>query len=89
MEEDSTSGEGISKQRVCNATHHGPRPGYGLRGISDLGVVAVGAASENGIRAGGTSVAEPGKRRSYSSGSFSAFLQDPDGYEIEITVGSD
>jgi hypothetical protein len=49
----------------------------------------VKAAYENGMKAGGTSVAEPGERRSYGSGSYSAFLKDPDGYEIEITVGSD
>jgi hypothetical protein len=57
--------------------------------VSGLGIVAVKAAYENGIRAGGTSIAEPGERRSYGSGSYSAFLKDPDGYEIEITVGSD
>ena len=39
--------------------------------------------------AGGVSVAEPGERRSYGSGSYSGFLKDPDGYEIEITIGSD
>jgi predicted lactoylglutathione lyase len=63
--------------------------GYGLLCVSGLGIVAVKAAYENGIRAGGTSIAEPGERRSYGSGSYSAFLKDPDGYEIEITVGSD
>ena len=41
------------------------------------------------MRAGGTSVGEPGERRSHGSGSYSAFLKDPDGYEIEITIGSD
>ena len=39
--------------------------------------------------AGGDSVGEPGERRSYGSGSYSAFLKDPDGYEIEITIGTD
>ena len=71
------------------SAHHDPKPGYGLLCVSGLGLVAVKAAYENGIRAGGTSVAEPGERRSYGSGSYSAFLKDPDGYEIEITVGSD
>jgi hypothetical protein len=41
------------------------------------------------MSAGGTKVAEPGERRSHGSGSYSAFLKDPDGYEIEITIGSD
>ena len=42
-----------------------------------------------GVGAGGTSVSEPGETRSYGSGSYSAFLKDPDGYEIEVTIGTD
>ena len=41
------------------------------------------------MSAGGVSVTEPGERRSHGSGSYSAFLKDPDGYEIEITIGTD
>ena len=41
------------------------------------------------MTAGGNPVGEPGERRSHGSGSYSAFLQDPDGYEIEVTIGSD
>ena len=41
-----------------------------------------------GVGAGGTSVADPGETRSHGSGSYSAFLKDPDGYEIEVTIGS-
>jgi catechol 2,3-dioxygenase-like lactoylglutathione lyase family enzyme len=89
FEEDETIGWGIAKPVFFISGHHGPAPGYGLLSVSGLGLVAVKAAYENGIRAGGTSVAEPGERRSYGSGSYSAFLKDPDGYEIEITVGSD
>ena len=53
------------------------------------GIVAVKAAWEAGVTAGGNSVAEPGERRSHGSGSYSAFLKDPDGYEIEVTIGTD
>src|SRR6201986_369739 len=89
LHEDQTIGSGIAKPVFFIPAHHAPQPGYGLLSVSGLGIVAVKAAYENGIKAGGTSVAEPGERRSYGSGSHSAFLQDPDGYEIEITVGSD
>jgi catechol 2,3-dioxygenase-like lactoylglutathione lyase family enzyme len=89
FDEDQTIGWGIAKPVFFISSHHDPKPGYGLLSVSGLGIVAVKAAYENGIRAGGTSVAEPGERRSYGSGSYSAFLKDPDGYEIEITVGSD
>jgi catechol 2,3-dioxygenase-like lactoylglutathione lyase family enzyme len=89
FDEDKTIGYGIAKPVFFISAHHGPQPGYGLLSVSGLGIVAVKAAYENGMKAGGTSVSEPGERRSYGSGSFSAFLQDPDGYEIEITVGSD
>ena len=41
------------------------------------------------MEAGGINVSDPGERRSHGSGSYSAFLKDPDGYEIEITIGSD
>jgi len=89
LEQDQTIGWGIAKPVFFISAHHDPRPGYGLLSVSGLGIVAVKAAYENGIKAGGTSVAEPGERRSYGSGSYSAFLKDPDGYEIEITVRSD
>jgi catechol 2,3-dioxygenase-like lactoylglutathione lyase family enzyme len=89
FDEDKTIGYGIAKPVFFISAHHGPQPGYGLLSVSGLGIVAVKAAYENGIKAGGTNVAAPGERRSYGSGSYSAFLKDPDGYEIEITVGSD
>jgi len=89
FDEDKTIGWGIAKPVFFISSHHDPKPGYGLLCVSGLGIVAVKAAYENGIRAGGTSIAEPGERRSYGSGSYSAFLKDPDGYEIEITIGSD
>ncbi|MBS1888367.1 MAG: VOC family protein [Actinobacteria bacterium] len=89
FEEDETIGWGIAKPVFFISAHHGAQPGYGLLSVSGLGIVAVKAAYENGIKAGGTSVSEPGERRSYGSGPYSAFLKDPDGYEIEITVGSD
>jgi catechol 2,3-dioxygenase-like lactoylglutathione lyase family enzyme len=89
FEEDQTIGWGIAKPVFFAAAHHEPRPGFGLLSFSALGIVAVKAAWESGIKGGGVSVSEPGERRSPGSGSYSAFLRDPDGYEIEITIGSD
>ena len=89
FEEDKTIGWGIAKPVFFIASHHEPKAGFGLLSFSALGIVAVKAAWEGGLNGGGTVVSEPGERRSYGSGSYSAFLKDPDGYEIEITIGSD
>lgn len=89
FEEDQTIGWGIAKPVFFIAAHHPPKSGFGLLCFSGLGIVAVKAAWEGGVRGGGKNVSEPGERRSHGSGSYSAFIQDPDGYEIEITVGSD
>jgi len=89
FEEDETVGWGIAKPVFFISSHHDPQAGFGLLSFSALGIVAVKAAWEGGMSAGGTVVSEPGERRSYGSGSYSAFLKDPDGYEIEITIGSD
>ncbi len=89
FEEDRTIGWGIAKPVFFISAHHPPQAGFGLLSFSGLGIVAVKAAWERGMRAGGVNVSEPGQRRSYGSGSYSAFLKDPDGYEIEITIGSD
>jgi catechol 2,3-dioxygenase-like lactoylglutathione lyase family enzyme len=89
FEEDQTVGWGIAKPVFFIAAHHEAKPGFGLLSFSALGIVAVKAAWENGVRSGGSNVSDPGERRSYGSGSYSAFLKDPDGYEIEITIGTD
>jgi catechol 2,3-dioxygenase-like lactoylglutathione lyase family enzyme len=89
FEQDGTIGWGIAKPVFFVSNQHGASPGFGLLCFSGLGIVAVKAAWEAGVGAGGSSVAEPGERRSHGSGSYSAFLKDPDGYEIEVTVGSD
>src|ERR1700709_2597624 len=81
FDEDKTIGWGIAKPVffISSPRAPGPEPGSGLLCVSGLGIVAVKAAYENGIRAGGTSIAEPGERRSYGSGSYSAFLKGPPG----------
>jgi catechol 2,3-dioxygenase-like lactoylglutathione lyase family enzyme len=53
------------------------------------GIAAVKAAWEGGCANGGRSVMAPGETTGHGSGSYSAYLCDPDGQEIEVTVGSD
>jgi len=62
FEEDETVGWGIAKPVFFIAAHHEPRAGFGLLSFSALGIVAVKAAWEGGMSAGGTSVADPGER---------------------------
>lgn len=89
FDDDGTIGWGIAKPVFFVSNHHQPKPGFGLLSFSGLGIVAVKASWEAGVRVGGRSVSEPGERRAPGSGTYSAFLQDPDGYEIEITIGND
>ena len=64
FEEDETIGWGIAKPVFFISAHHEPQPGFGLLSFSALGIVAVKAAWEGGISAGGIAVGEPGERRS-------------------------
>ena len=89
FEEDKTIGWGIAKPVFFISAHHEPQPGFGLLSFSGLGIVAVKAAWEAGDEGGRHQRQRSGERRSHGSGSYSAFLKDPDGYEIEITIGSD
>ena len=66
-----------------------PRPGFGHVCFSALGIAAVKAAWESGVNAGGTGTGQPGATRRHGSGSYSAFLTDPDGHSVEVTVDSE
>jgi catechol 2,3-dioxygenase-like lactoylglutathione lyase family enzyme len=80
---------GIAKPVFFISAHHPPAPGFGLICFSAKGIAAVKAAWEGGVGAGGRSMGEPGESRSHGSGTYSAFLKDPDGYDVEVTVGAD
>jgi catechol 2,3-dioxygenase-like lactoylglutathione lyase family enzyme len=88
-EENNTIGWGIAKPVFFISGNRESKAGFGLLSFSALGIVAVKAAYENAVKSGGTNVSAPGERRGPGSGSYSAYLKDPDGYEIEITIGSD
>jgi catechol 2,3-dioxygenase-like lactoylglutathione lyase family enzyme len=53
------------------------------------GISAVKAAWEGGIAAGGTDDGAPGNRPQYGPAYYSAYLLDPDGYRVEVAVGTD
>jgi catechol 2,3-dioxygenase-like lactoylglutathione lyase family enzyme len=88
-EKDGMVGWGIAKPVFFVSERHESRPGFGLISFTALGIAAVKAAHEAGVRAGGESTSEPRATQGRPSGSYSAFLRDPDGYDLEITVGSD
>ncbi len=89
FERDETVGWGIAKPVFFISAHHPPAAGFGLICFSATGIAAVKAAWEAGVSAGGVSMGEPGESRSHGSGSYSAFVKDPDGYDIELTIGAD
>ena len=72
----------VSEDAKTTATH-------GLVSFSAPGIAAVKAAWESGIANGGNGIDAPGEARRTGSGSYSAFLADPDGHSIEVTVGSE
>jgi catechol 2,3-dioxygenase-like lactoylglutathione lyase family enzyme len=53
------------------------------------GISAVKAAWESGINAGGINQGDPGQRPEYGPTYYAAYLRDPDGHRIEVTVGVD
>jgi len=85
---DQVIGWGIAKPVFFISGRHEPRPGFGLISFTSVGIAGVKAAWEGGCATGGSSVSDPGVARGHASGSYSAFLQDPDGYDIEVTVGA-
>ncbi len=89
LDEDDIVGWGIAKPVFYIAANHAPAARFGLVSFNASGIAAVKAAHEGGARAGGKSVSPPGESRGRTSGSYSAFLQDPDGHDVEVTVGAD
>ena len=48
-----------------------------------------GEGREAGLAAGGKDDGEPAQRAEFGPSYFSAYLRDPDGYRLEVAVGSD
>ncbi|MEX1219590.1 MAG: VOC family protein [Solirubrobacterales bacterium] len=84
-----TIGYGIGRPSLLITKRSGALHGGALVALGAPGIAAVKASWKAGCANGGSSVMEPGETRGHGSGSFSAYLRDPDGQEIEVTVSSD
>jgi catechol 2,3-dioxygenase-like lactoylglutathione lyase family enzyme len=82
-------GYGISRPVLLVTERTGARPEATLVSLSAPGIAAVKAAWEAGCLHGGSNVARPGETTGHGSGTYSAYLRDPDGHDIEITVSVD
>ena len=89
FDQDGMIGWGIAKPVFFISAGGDVKPGFGLLSFSAPGLAAVKAAWEGGTRAGGEGVNGPGEVKRTGSGSYSAFLTDPDGHSIEVTVGGE
>ncbi|MCB0827188.1 MAG: VOC family protein [Solirubrobacterales bacterium] len=82
-------GYGISRPVLFITERTGARAEGTLVSLGAPGIAAVKAAWEGGCDSGGSNVAQPGETGAHGSGSYSAFVRDPDGHDIEITVGGE
>ena len=62
-------------------------PGFGHVAIQASGRVAVDAAYEAALHAGGRDDGPPGLRPQYGPRYYAAYLLDPDGLRIEVVAG--
>ena len=82
-------GYGISRPILFITERTGVRAEGSMVSLGAPGIAAVKAAWEGGTSSGGSNVARPGETSAHGSGSYSAFMRDPDGHDIEITVATD
>jgi catechol 2,3-dioxygenase-like lactoylglutathione lyase family enzyme len=89
LEDDGVIGWGIAKPVFFVSEDEGATALRGLVSFSAPGIAAVKAAWEGGVAHGGEDISGPGEARRTGSGSYAAFLADPDGHSVEVTVGSE
>jgi catechol 2,3-dioxygenase-like lactoylglutathione lyase family enzyme len=89
LEDEASIGWGIAKPVFFVTEDAGATATHGLVSFSAPGIAAVKAAWEGGRARGGNGIDGPGEARRTGSGSYSAFLADPDGHSIEVTVTSE
>ncbi|HWF71985.1 MAG TPA: VOC family protein [Solirubrobacteraceae bacterium] len=61
-----------------------PAPGYGHLALQAKGRAAVDGAYRAGLAHGGTDDGAPGPRPQYGSGTYAAYLLDPDSLRVEL-----
>jgi len=89
VETDERLAWGIVRPVFFASGRHEAAPGGGHVCFAANGIPAVKGAWEGGAAAGGSSDGEPAARPEYGAGYYSAYLIDPDGYRVEVAVGSD
>lgn len=81
-------GYGIGRASLLITERSGAPAEGPLVALAAPGIAAVKASWDAGCANGGRSVMEPGETRGHGSGTYSAYLRDPDGQELELTVSS-
>jgi catechol 2,3-dioxygenase-like lactoylglutathione lyase family enzyme len=89
LEDDGMVGWGIAKPVFFVSGESSATGDPGLVSFAAPGIAAVKAAWEGGLANGGRGIDAPGEARRTGSGSYSAFIADPDGHSVEVTVGTD
>ena len=89
LEDNGTIGWGIAKPVFFVTADSDVTGAHGLVSFSAPGISAVKAAWEGALAHGGDGIDAPGEARRTGSGSYSAFISDPDGHRVEVTVGTD
>lgn len=89
IETDSTIGWGMVRPVFYISTEHPPGSGGWKLCFKAKTIPAVKHSWESGIGAGGSDEGGPSLRPEYGSTYYSAYLRDPDGYHIEVAVGTD
>jgi catechol 2,3-dioxygenase-like lactoylglutathione lyase family enzyme len=89
LEDDEIIAWGIAKPVFFVSADPAAQATHGLVSFSAPGIAAVKAAWEAGLSHGGEGIDGPGKARRTGSGTYSAFLADPDGHSIEVTVATE
>ncbi|MCW2966625.1 MAG: hypothetical protein JWM71_397 [Solirubrobacteraceae bacterium] len=80
---------GVNDARFwITARGRNPDGAFGHVAFEASGKVAVDAAYEAGLQAGGRSDGAPGPRSQYGPRYYAAYLLDPDGLRVEVVSGS-
>jgi len=88
VETEERVGWGMIRPVFYIDARRGARVGGGHVAFQANGISAVKAAWEAGIEHGGVNQGDPGQRPEYGPTYYSAYLRDPDGHRVEVTVGT-
>jgi catechol 2,3-dioxygenase-like lactoylglutathione lyase family enzyme len=66
-----------------------PQPGFGQISIGAIGIAAIKASWEAVDNLGTGTTGELGEKPRFGPGPYAAYVTDPDGYRIELTVAAE